>query len=128
MGRKYYWAVVLVSMRWWFTQDQSNPVINLEAAILGSYSELSNLVYRGPRLNPHTTTPMNTTVMVWKRISMTWPGKFSSYTPLWGNQFLPHLRTIPDPQLWTRYGVRTLRDIMPVSHLLTFASSLMYFR
>lgn len=42
--KKYYWAAILVTVRWWFAQDNTNPAVNLEAAILGSYSELSNLV------------------------------------------------------------------------------------
>lgn len=46
---------MLVSVRWWFTRDKTNPEVNLEAAILGLYSELSKLVYRGPKYSPQVT-------------------------------------------------------------------------
>lgn len=45
---------------------------------------------------------------------------FSPHIPLWGNASLPHLRTVPDPQVWARHGVRTLRDVMPGGRLLPF--------
>lgn len=37
----YYWAAVLVTVRWWFSQPRQNS-----AVILGSYAALTNLVYR----------------------------------------------------------------------------------
>lgn len=96
--------------------------INLEAAILGSYSGLSNLVYRVPGSTTQITTPMRTTVLVWRQVSrlLAEPQTFFPYTPLWGNPLMSHLGTVPDPQLWPRYGVRTLRDIMPEGRLLSF--------
>lgn len=120
--RIYYWTAVLISVRWWFTQDQSNPSVNLEAAILGSYSELSNIVYRGPRSTMQTTISMRTTVRVWKQVSkhIEELQTFSPHIPLWGNSSLPHLRTVPDPQVWTRHGVKTLRHVMPEGRLLPF--------
>lgn len=122
--KKYYWAAVLVLVRWWFTQDQSNPSVNLEAAILGSYSELSNVVYRGPRSSMQITTPMRTMVGVWRQVSnhIGEPQTFSPHIPLWGNPTLPHLWTVPDPQVWARYGVRTLRDVMPEGRFLPFGA------
>lgn len=56
--KKYYWAAVMVTVRWWFALDRNNPVVNLEAAILGSYSKLSNVVCRGPEYSPQVTVPM----------------------------------------------------------------------
>lgn len=44
----YYWAAVLVIIRWWFLQPQDNPAVTLEVAIVGLYSTLSNLVFLGP--------------------------------------------------------------------------------
>lgn len=31
----YYWAAVLVTVRWWFSQPRKNPAVTLEATILG---------------------------------------------------------------------------------------------
>ena len=120
--RKYYWAAVLVSVRWWFTQDHTNPSVTLEAAIMGSYAGLTNLVYRGVRANNQITAPMRATVVVWGQVSrlLVEPGSFSPHIPLWGNPSLPHLRTVPDPQLWARYNITTLRDVMPEGRLLSF--------
>lgn len=41
--------------------------------------------------------------------------------PFWGNPNLPHFRSMPDPQVWARFGIKTLRDIMPTGILLTFS-------
>lgn len=49
------------------------------------------------------------------------PRTYSPYTPLWGNPELPRLRTVPDPQIWARYRVKTLRDIMPGGRFLPFS-------
>lgn len=56
----YYWAAVLVTVRWWFQQYRSNAAVCLESAILGSLKELGNLVYRGLRAYP--TLPGTTKV------------------------------------------------------------------
>lgn len=39
--RKYCWAAVLVTVCWWFSQTRSNPMVNLEMAVKGSYSALT---------------------------------------------------------------------------------------
>lgn len=54
---------------WWFTQSRHNPSAILEAAILGSYSALSNLVFRGLKAHVAMTTPMCTTTRVWEKIT-----------------------------------------------------------
>lgn len=121
--RKYYWAAQLVTVRWWFTQDVSNPAVNLEAAILGSYSELSNLVYRGPNSDPRVTTPMKTTLMAWKQVThlLSELNTISPHTLLWGNPSLPHLRSIPDPQVGARFQITKLKQIMSGGRLLPLA-------
>lgn len=45
---------------------------------------------------------------------------WSPVQPLWGNPNVPHFSTIPDPHVWARFGIKTLRDIMPAGTLLTF--------
>lgn len=62
----YYWAAVLVTIRWWFSQPTQNPEVTLEAAILGSFAALSNLPFRGLRASLSMTTLMRTTVRVWQ--------------------------------------------------------------
>lgn len=105
--KKYYWAAVVVTVRWWFSQPKSNPSVNLEAAILGSYSALSNLFFRGSRAHLAVTTPMRTTVGVWEQMlkKLAHPNTVSPYIPLWGNPKLQHLQTVPDPALWARHGI-----------------------
>lgn len=95
----YYWAAVLVTVRWWFSQPRPNPAVRLEAAILGSYAALSNLAYRGPKAPYHLMTQMKTTIRVWREARAIYaePNCISPHTPLWGNPTLPHLYDMPDP-------------------------------
>lgn len=111
-----------MTARWWFSQPRDNPAVTLEAAILGSYAALSNLVFRGPKAYPNLTTPMRTTIAVWQkaRASFRSAGKISPHTPLWGNPNLPHLRTVPDPQVWATKGIMNLRHLVTGGRLMTF--------
>lgn len=111
-----------LTVRWWFVQSQNNPAVNLEAAILGSYSALSNLVFRGPKAQDTMTVPMRTTVRVWEQLTakINLPQTFSPYTPFWGNPKLPHLLMIPDPAVWAKYEIKILQHIMPEGKLLSF--------
>lgn len=45
---KYYWAAVLVTVKWWLAEDPANPAFTVEAALMGSYSELRNLIHGAP--------------------------------------------------------------------------------
>lgn len=119
---KYYWAAVLVTVKWWLSGEPANPASSLEAALLGSYAELRNLIHRGPRSNSRVTFPMTTTLKVWESVARQVGGSgiWSPETPLWGNPRLPHFRSIPDPIVWARYGVTALRDIMSQGQLITF--------
>lgn len=80
----YFWAAVLVTVRRWFSQPRDNPAVTLEAAIMGSYSTLSNLVFRGERSHPGITDLMRTTVLVWHRARAHYrsPEMFCPNTPL----------------------------------------------
>lgn len=118
----YYWTAVLVTARWWFSQPRQNPAVTLEAAILGSYAALSNLVFRGCKAHPGVTVPMKTTFRVWQcsRAAHRDPLEVSPHTPVWGNPLLPHLNTIPDPAAWAMRGIVTLKQVMPGGKILTF--------
>lgn len=119
---KYYWAAVLVTVKWWLSEEPANPAASLEAALIGSYAELRNLVHRGPRSNADVTCPMKTTLKVWDTVNKLFlgPDNWSPATPLWGNPRLPHFHSIPDPVVWARYGVITLGDIVAQGQLITF--------
>lgn len=121
--KKYYWAAQLITVRWWFTQDISNPAVNLEVAILGSYSELSNLVYRGPRYSPKVTAPMKTTLLALRQVTndLAEAGTISPHTPLWGNPSLQHLKSIPNPQVWARFQITKIKQVMLGGRLLNLA-------
>lgn len=49
---KYYWAAVLVTLRWWLSEEPVNPSSTLEVALLRSYAELRNLIHCGPKYHP----------------------------------------------------------------------------
>lgn len=119
---KYYWAAVLVTVRWWLAEEPANPAATLEVALFGSYLELRNLIHRGPKCSPHITPSMRTTLRVWETVKakVEQPNSWSPWTPLWGNPRLPHFRSILDPMIWARYGVKTLADITSASGLCTF--------
>lgn len=106
---------MLVTVRWWFLQSRSNPAVNLEAAVLGSYSALTNIVYRGVKACPQAMILMRTTVQVWERVTaaVKADNTVSPHTPLWGNPKLSHFRSVPDPSVWARFGVVKLQQIMP---------------
>lgn len=91
----------------------------LEAAILGSYAALSNLVYRGPKAHPATMTPMKTTIRIWQQAGAIYRAEstFSPHTPLWGNPQLNHYYQLPDPQLWASKGIVILKHILPTGSL-----------
>lgn len=119
----YFWAAVLVTVRWWFSQPCDNPAVTLEAAIMGSYSSLSNVVFRGMKSHPGITDLMNTTITVWNRArnSFNNPERFSPHIPLWGNPRLPYLQPVPDPQVWARKGIVKLKHIVMGGKLRTFS-------
>lgn len=86
--QKYSWAVVLVTVIWWVSQIPNNPVVTFETALLGSYSKLSNLVFRGPHSNINITI---LTVQVWRPMTATLAesNSISPYTLLCGKPLLP---------------------------------------
>lgn len=108
---------------WWFEGKRSNAAVCVEAAPLGSIQDLQNLVYRGTKAYVELPAPTRATLRVWRMagrgFSLT--GRWAPVQPLWGNPQLPHFRTIPDPQLWVGFGIKTLRDIMPNGVLMSFA-------
>lgn len=85
--KHYYWAAVMLTVRYWFAQSHTNPLVNLEATILRSYSALSNLVFRGPRAHSEMTTSMQTTCKCGENFlaKLNKANTISPYTPLWGN-------------------------------------------
>lgn len=97
----YYWAAVLVTGKWWFSQARDNLAVTLEAAIVGSYSTLK-LVSRGPRAHLEITILMRTIVLVWRRAQAKYHTleSFSPHAPLWGNPSQPHMHSSPDPSVW----------------------------
>lgn len=46
--KKYYWAVLLVTVHWWFQGSRSNAAVCLEVSCLCSLADLRNFAYRGP--------------------------------------------------------------------------------
>lgn len=60
----YYWATILVMVRWWFTRSRAKAAVCLEAAIVGSLTKLANLVYRGPRAYEFLPYPTRITLRV----------------------------------------------------------------
>lgn len=109
-------------VRWWFLKPRDNPAVTLEAAILGSYAALSNLVFCGVKAYPELTTLMRTTITVWHRARAVYhpPETLSPHTSLWGNPNLPHMRNVPDPQVWASRGIVGLKHLVTGGRLSTF--------
>lgn len=81
---------------------------------MGSYAALSNLPFRGLRASSSMMLLMRTTVRVWQeaRAIFGWPHHVSLHTPLWGNPMLPHFVSIPDPSLWAKKGITSVKHIV----------------
>lgn len=105
-----------------FEQSRTNAATCLEVAILGSLRELGNLVYRGTTAYPLLPAPTKVTLKVWveARRRFQYPHQYSPFCPLWGNPSLSHFRMLPDPQLWARYGIKVLKDVVHAGTLLSF--------
>lgn len=99
----YYWAAVLVTVHWWFSQPRQNPAITLEAATLGSYAALSNLVFWGASRS--VTTPMKNTIRAWQdvRVAYRKPSPCPLIFHSGGNLMLPHFLIISQIR---QYGLR----------------------
>lgn len=41
----YYWVVILVTLRWWLSEELANPASTLKVVLLGLYSQQHNLIY-----------------------------------------------------------------------------------
>lgn len=118
--RVYYWAAMLVTTYWW---KRSNAAVCLEAPWLGSLQALQNLVYRGVGADRDLPATTRATIKAWiaARRRFFQADRWSPVQPLWGSPNLPHFRSIPDPQVWERFGIKTLSDIMPTGTLLSFS-------
>ncbi|XP_041436080.1 uncharacterized protein fam189a2.S isoform X1 [Xenopus laevis] len=121
----YFLAAQLVYAHWWIVPDRSNSAVVLEAAVLGSFEALAKLPYRGVSPYHVTTTPMQTVGKAFQKsqelvrgTSTTW----SPHTPLWGNNHLPHLRSLPDIARWAQIGIKTLGDIVTGGDCKSFAT------
>lgn len=101
---KYYWATVLVTVHCWLSEEPDNLAATSEAALLGSYADLRNLINRGPRSNPRITALMCTILKVWGviRAKVDKSGTWSPHTPLWGDPRLPHFQSMSDPVVWNK--------------------------
>lgn len=76
----YYIAVQLSYASWWLRADANNPAVVLEAALVGSYEALANLVYREGRYPiKHYTSLMAATVSTWKRFVEVYRGGGEQY-------------------------------------------------
>lgn len=56
------------------------------------------------------------------------PNHWSPFQPLWVNPSLAHIRLVPGPQVWARFGIQRLKDIMHTGMLLPFKDLLASFR
>lgn len=71
-----YVATQLSYAAWWLRADANNPAVVLEAALVGSYEALANLVYREGRYPvPHLTSLMTATIAIWKKFVVVYGDK-----------------------------------------------------
>lgn len=113
----YYVAIQLSYASWWIRADANNPAVVLEAALVGSYEALANLPYReGKYPIPHYTSLMAATVSVWRTFVQAYGARdggaeWSPYIPLWRNQKLPELASLPDFEFWPQKGLKYLTQL-----------------
>lgn len=123
----YYVAIQLSYAAWWLRADANNPAVVLEAALVGSYEALANLVYReGKYPVPHLTTLMTATIAIWKKFVVVYGDKgadtqWSPYIPLWRNPRLPELTTVPDFEFWPQKGIKYLTQLYHEGCFRSFA-------
>lgn len=123
----YYVATQLSYVAWWLRADANNPAVVLEAALVGSYEALANLVYREGKYSvPHLTTLMTATIAIWKKFVVVYGDKgadtqWSPYIPLWRNPRLPELTTVPDFEFWPQKGIKYLTQLYHEGCFRSFA-------
>ncbi|XP_012819057.2 uncharacterized protein LOC105947410 [Xenopus tropicalis] len=120
----YYLASQIHYLHWCFIHDPYNPNMQLQATILGSLEGLSSFPYRHLK----DTGPLPTTLTIphkaWT-IALTLlkhpPPLLTSRLPLWGNQYLPQLRSLHNYIYWPRHNIKYLGDLTEHSTFPTYA-------
>lgn len=98
----YYFALQLSYASWWLRVNFNNPLVVLEAALVGSYEVLRNRIYReGKYPMKHYTYLMAAIVAIWKFFVVVYGdredgSKWSPYIPLFRNLRLLEFTSIPD--------------------------------
>lgn len=96
-------------------RDNEDAATVLEAAILGSFEGLANLVYRGPWVQSSLMGSMKIIILAWDKVQATMtPGiqLVSLSTLLCFNPKLSHFSDIPDPIIWAGVGIKRLQDVV----------------
>lgn len=77
----------------------------------------------GGEIHPGITGLMRTTIAVWHRARVVYcsPKTFSPQVPPRGNPTLPHLRSVPDPQIWACRGIVGVKHIVADGRMCTFS-------
>lgn len=93
----YFWAAVLVTTYWWFEGSHDNSAVYVEAACLGSLSDLQNLPNRGVGSCADVLSPTRPTLWGWTaaRRRFYQEARWTPVQPLWGNPNFVH----PDPHV-----------------------------
>lgn len=120
---KYFLASQLVMVVWWLVPDKTNAASALEATVVGSWETLQLLIHRGPRALHPLTPSMHTTLRAWRiglNIGKHKHSELSPNAPLWSNPNLPHFLKLTDPQLWTKYGIKLISQVVSQTSLLSF--------
>lgn len=119
---RYFLAGQLVFAHRWLNQPEDNAEVTLEAAVVGSYEALSDLLYRGRGVPYPMTGSMHSVIRAWEltRRGALQERVVSPYTPLWRNPSLPHFFVYSDPIIWTRYGIKTVGAVVGNRVLLLF--------
>lgn len=104
----YFIAAMLTHADKWLVSDASNAAVTLEAAVVGSFEALRNILYRGPGAPHPLTISMKTVLRAWSGLSGLRAGDPKGHfpnTPLWLNPSLPEFYSIPDPIVWASKGI-----------------------
>lgn len=116
----YFVAAMLSHAHNWLISDEPNAAVVLEAARLGSYEALRNLLYRGSRAPFPLTSAMRAVIRAWTIANSLRPIPSGPYSPLWFNPQLPEFGSIPDPGVWACKDIKYINQICIEGKLQTF--------
>lgn len=119
----FYFLVALLSHAHnWLILDDTNSAVVLEAACVGSFETLLNVLFRGVKVPHPLTTSMKTVIRAWTHVTPLIGNHSRWYapdTPLWITSHYQNFFSTPEPSL-AAGGISYLAHICKSGVLQTF--------